>query len=157
MSAGAQRTEEDRQLVCGNAPGTLHVRAVKRILIIFLAYAGLVAVFESVFGYFQPETGKTLTLTTTASDGTASDRVLARLVSSGHLYVSAHHWPRAWYNRALQNPKVQVTMDGEKGDYLAVPVTGEEHDRVDEDNRTVIHFRVLMGFAPRSILRLDRR
>ena len=75
----------------------------------------------------------------------------------GQLYVSAHHWPRAWYNRALKNPKVQVTVDGEKKNYLAVPITGEEHVRVVADNRIGIHYRILMGFAPRSLLRLDPR
>ena len=28
---------------------------------------------------------------------------------------------RAWYRRALENPSVEVTMDGVRGDYLAVP------------------------------------
>jgi len=34
----------------------------------------------------------------------------------------------------LENPEVQVTLDGENGDYRAVPVTGAEHDRVDREN-----------------------
>ncbi len=133
------------------------MKAAKRIAIFFLAYAGFVVAFESVMGYLQPQREGTLVFTTTAADGTSSDRVLAQLESDGQLYVSAHHWPRAWYNRALKNPKVQVTVDGEKKNYLAVPVTGEEHVRVDADNRIGIHYRILMGFAPRSLLRLDPR
>ncbi len=133
------------------------MKVAKRIAIFFLAYVGFVAAFESVMGYLQPETGETLILATTAADGTSSDRVLAHLESAGQLYVSAHHWPRAWYNRALENPKVQVTIDGETKNYLAVPATGEEHDRVDGDNGIGLQYRILMGFAPRSILRLDPR
>ncbi len=133
------------------------MKAAKRIAIFFLAYAGFVVAFESLMGYLQPQPEATLVFTTTAADGTSSDRVLAHLESDGQLYVSAHHWPRAWYNRALENPEVQVTVDCEKKNYLAVPVTGEEHDRVDRDNSIGIHFRILMGFAPRSILRLDPR
>ncbi len=133
------------------------MKAAKRIAIFFLAYAGFVAAFESTMGYLQPQREGTLVFTTTAADGTSSDRVLAQLESDGQLYVSAHHWPRAWYNRALENPEVQVTVDGVKKSYLAVPVTGKEYDRVDRDNSIGIHFRILMGFAPRSLLRLDPR
>ena len=94
---------------------------------------------------------------TTAADGAANDRVLSPLKSNGQLYVAANHWPRAWYNRALENPNVQVTLDGEKGDYLAVPVTGEEHDRVNGDNSAGMMFRILTGFPPRYFVRLDPR
>jgi hypothetical protein len=52
---------------------------------------------------------------------------------------------------------VQVTLDGETGDYRAVPVTGAEHDRVDGDNRLGAVFRILTGFPPRYFLRLDPR
>ena len=36
-------------------------------------------------------------------------------------FVAANHWPRAWYKQALENPSVQVTVDGGKRTYLAVP------------------------------------
>ncbi len=133
------------------------MKVAKRIAIFFLAYVAFVALFESTTGYLQPQPEYTLVFTTTAADGTSSDRVLASLESDGKLYVSAHHWPRAWYNRALSNPEVQVTADGETKNYLAVPIEGEEFDRVERDNHIGLHFRILMGFAPRSILRLDPR
>ena len=133
------------------------MKAAKRIAIFFLAYAGFVAVFESVTGYLQRESENTLIFTTTAADGVSIDRVLAHLESDGQLYVSAHHWPRAWYNRALEDPKVQVTLDGEKGNYVAVPVTGDEHDRVNDENRHHIMFRIVTGFPPRYFVRLDPR
>jgi len=55
-------------------------------------------------------------VTTTDAGGTSYDRVVARLDSEGQLYVARNHWPRAWYDRALDNAEVQVTIDGESGD-----------------------------------------
>ena len=138
-------------------PSNRWVKTVKIIAISFLVYAGLVAAFESMLGYFQPAGGSTLVITTTDEDGTTNDRVLARLESSGQLYVAANHWPRAWYRQALENPSVQVAVDGESGAYLAVPVTDEEHDRVQRDNDTGIVFRIMTGFPPRYFVRLDPR
>ncbi len=133
------------------------MKAVKLIAILFLVYVGIVIAFESLIGYFQPADETTLVITTTAEDGTPNDRVLARLESNDQLYVAANHWPRAWYNRALKNSNVQVTLDGERGDYLAVPVTAEEHDLVDGDNSLGMMFRILTGFPPRYFVRLDPR
>ncbi len=133
------------------------MKAAKLIAILLLVYVGVVTAFESLIGYYQPAGETTLVITTTAEDGTPNDRVLSRLESNGQLYVSANHWPRAWYNRALKNPKVQVTLDGEKGNYLAVPATEEEHDRVNGENRHGIVFRMLTGFPPRYFVRLDPR
>ncbi|MCZ6571177.1 MAG: nitroreductase/quinone reductase family protein [Deltaproteobacteria bacterium] len=133
------------------------MKAVKRIAILVLVYVGIVIAFESLIGYFQPAGETTLVITTTAEDRTPSDRVLSRLESNGQLYVAANHWPRAWYQRALENPNVKVTLAGEKGDYLAVPVTGEEHARVNGDNSTGMMFRILTGFPPRYFVRLDPR
>lgn len=133
------------------------MKAAKIIVIVALVYVGVIAAFESLIGYFQPAAGSTLIITTFDEDGTAHDRVVSRLESDGKLYVAANHWPRAWYNRALENPEVQVTLDGEKNDYRAVPVTGVEHDRVDADNSLGVVFRILTGFPPRYFVRLDPR
>ncbi len=133
------------------------MKAAKLIAISFLVYVGIVVTFESSIGYFQPAGETTLVITTTAEDGTPHDRVLSRLESDGQLYVAANHWPRAWYNRALKNPKVQVTLEGEKEDYLAVPVSEEEHDRVNSENSHGVMFRILTGFPPRYFVRLDPR
>ncbi|MFQ5998923.1 MAG: nitroreductase/quinone reductase family protein [Candidatus Bathyarchaeia archaeon] len=133
------------------------MKAVKLIAILFLVYIGIIVAFESLLGYFQPAGQGTLVITTTDEDGTPNDRVLTRLESNGQLYVAANHWPRAWYNRALENPNVQVTLDGQKATYLAVPVTDEEHDRVNSDNSLGLVFRILTGFPPRYFVRLDPR
>ena len=133
------------------------MKAVKVIGILVLVYVGIIVAFESMLGIFQPGGGGTVVITTTDEDGNTNDRVLAGLESDGQLYVAANHWPRAWYRQALENPSVQVTVDGERGPYLAVPVTDEEHDRVNRDNGTGIVFRILTGFPPRYFVRLDPR
>src|SRR6266436_8304862 len=109
--------------------------ALKIIAIAVLAYVAIVVAFESLLGFTQPTAGSTLVITTFDKDGTPHDRVVSRLETDGHLYVAANHWPRSWYHRALQNPEVQATVDGKKGAYRAVPVTGMEHDRVESEHR----------------------
>ena len=131
------------------------MKAIKIAAIVVLVYVGIVVAFESLIGYFQPAGGSTMVITTFDEDGTSHDRVVSRLESDGKLYVAANHWPRAWYSRALENPKVQITGDGAKSEYRAVPIEGAEHDRVDSDNSLGPIFRVLTGFAPRYFVRLD--
>jgi hypothetical protein len=133
------------------------MKAVKWIVIALVAYVGIVVLFESLIGYFQPASEATLVITTTEVGGETDDRVVSRLESGGKLYVAANHWPRAWYARALENPDVEVTLDGPKGPYLAVPVTGAEHDRVNDEHALPLPFRILTGFPPRYLLRLDPR
>ena len=129
----------------------------KWISVLFILYVGIVVAFESMLGYFQPVAGTSLVITTTEADGTTHDRVVQRLNSDDRLYVSANHWPRAWYRRALEQPNVQVTLDGDTGDYRVVPITGPEHERVDAEHRHGIVFRILTGFPPRRLVRLDPR
>ena len=133
------------------------MKALKIVVIGVLVYVGIVVAFESLIGTLQPTAGTTLVITTFDAEGTPHDRVVSRLASDGKLYVAANHWPRAWYRRALAKPEVQATIDGEKRDYLAVPVTGAEHDRVNSDNSLGLGFRILTGFPPRYFLRLDPR
>ena len=133
------------------------MKLVKIAAIVVLVYVGIVTAFESLIGFLQPASGSTLVITTLDADGSPHDRVVSRLESEGTLYVAANHWPRAWYNHALERPEVQVTLDGEKRDYRAVPVTGEEHDRIERENRHGIVFKLLTGFPPRYFLRLEPR
>ena len=133
------------------------MKALKIVVIVALVYLGIVIAFESLIGYFQPTAGSTLVITTFDTDGASHDRVVSRLESGGQLYVAANHWPRAWYDRALASPDVQATLDGEKRDYRAVPITGVEHDRVDSENSHAVVFRILTGFPPRTLLRLESR
>ena len=133
------------------------MRALKIVGIALMVYLAIVVAFESLIGVLQPASDSTLVITTFDSDGTPHDRVLSRLESDGKLYVAANHWPRAWYQRALENPGVQVTLGAKKGGYRAVPVKGAEHGRVDDDNRLPWVFRILTGFPPRYFIRLDPR
>ncbi len=133
------------------------MKALMVVGIVVLVYVGIVVAFESLIGYFQPTAGSTLVITTFDGDGTPHDRVVSRLESDGQLYVAANHWPLAWYKRALENPEMQITLDGEKADYRAVPVTGMEHDRVDGENGLPVVFRILTGFPPRYFVRMDPR
>ncbi len=133
------------------------MRAARIISIVVLVYVGIVAVFESLLGYAQPTPQGTIVVTTKDADGTTHDRVVSRLESNGQVYVAVNHWPRAWYRRALANPELSVTSDGESAAYLAIPVGGDEGNRVNSDNPTGIVFRFLTGFPPRRFVRLDPR
>ena len=127
-------------------------------------YAAFVVVFEAYYlGMRQPKLEATgipmLVLTTTDASGQSDARRLARLPADGKLYVSAHHWTRGWYHRALANPAVQVELDGAAADYIAVPVpaASAEFKRVVEKYPIPVRANLLMGFPllPRRILRLD--
>jgi len=132
------------------------VRILKIVVIVAFVYVGIVVAFESLIGILQPASESTLVIRTFDED-CPHDRVVSRLESGGQLYVAANHWPRDWYERALENPELEVVGDGETGSYLAVAVTGAEHEQVSEDNGLPVFFRVLTGFPPRYFLRLDPR
>lgn len=133
------------------------MKLVKLLAILALVYVAIVVAFESLIGYFQPEGGDTLTITTVDGDGEASERVLSSLDYDGRLYVAANHWPRQWYREALANPEVEVTRDGNRGEYLAVGVEGAEHDAVDAAHPLGAVVRFLTGFPPRYFVRLEPR
>lgn len=132
------------------------MKILQRIVIgIVIAYVLIVGIFETTLGYSQPQFGGTLVLTTTNENGESFDRVLSSLSANDKLYVRVNHWPRMWYFRTLDNPKVRVDIEGETNDYLAVDIEGEEYDLVQKENPAGIAFRILTGFPPRHILRLD--
>jgi len=131
------------------------MRVVKIVAILLLVYVGIVVAFESLIGYFQPQDTNTMVITTQDGSGNAKQRVVARLDVDGKLYVAANHWPRRWYHEVLAHPQVQVTSGGTTGAYVAVPVTGEEKDRVEAQHSLGPVIRFLTGFPPRRIVRLD--
>ena len=134
-----------------------YAKAIRLTVILVLAYAAIVILFESLLGFFQPQAGDTQLITTYAADGTPHERVVARLESDGVLYVAANHWPRAWYRHVLDDPRMRVTHEGETREYRVVPVPGgsEEYRRVDNEHSLPLPFRVLTGFPPRRLVRLD--
>ena len=131
--------------------------AIRISVIVLLAYVGVVVVFESLLGFFQPAGEGTMVITTTDAGGSSYDRVVAQLETDGQLYVARNHWPRAWYDRAVENRELHATIDGERGDYLVVPVSGVEYERVNAEHGLGLVFRLLTGFPTRHILRLDPR
>ena len=133
------------------------MKAIKIVAVLLFVYVGIVVLFESLLGYFQPANQSTLVITTTAEDGTTSERVLARLEYNGALYVATNHWPRSWYTKTLTHPEVHITSASEDGDYLAIPVTGAEHDSVNNANALGTGFRILTGFPARYFFRLEPR
>lgn len=133
------------------------MKVVKILAVLFIVYVGIVVAFESLIGYFQPEGQDTLTITTFDGNGDPHERVLSRIDLDDELYVAANHWPRAWYNQALDNPNVQVALDGEPQPYLAVPVSDEEEDRLHEERGLGPLVRFLTGFPPRYFVRLEPR
>ena len=131
------------------------MKAIKWLVGIVLVYAGLVAAFETFLGYTQPTNEGTLVITTTNGAGEQKDRVLSKIRIDDTLYVAVNHWPRGWYRHTLENPEVQVAVDGSKGDYRAVEVQGEERERVIIARPIGLFFKVLTGFPPRRFIRLD--
>ncbi len=137
------------------------MRVLKWIGVVLGAYVGLVFAFEVLYlGWYQPRLERLpipmLVITTTDDSGESRARRVARLDTDGKIYVSAHHWPRAWYRRAVENPDVLVELDGVESDFVAVPVEGAEFERVAAEFPLPLPIRFLMGFPPpREILRLD--
>ncbi len=137
------------------------MKVLKWVGVIVAVYAGFVVAFETLYlGWYQPKLQSTgipmLVITTTDDSGVSDERRLARLETEGKVYVSAHHWPRGWYSRAIENPNVRVEIDGAVADYVAVPAKGEEFERVAAEHPLPLPIRFLMGFPPpRDILRLD--
>ena len=120
----------------------MHHRVIANLSLWILAaaYAGCMTAVAA----FQPENigGETIVLTTTDADGESHERVLSPIDHDGQLFVAANHWPRAWYHRALENPDVSVTRNGETTDYRAVPVSEDERERLLDES----------GFAGRLLL-----
>ena len=133
------------------------MKLVKIISIVFIVYVALVATFESLLGYYQPSSPSSVIIITSDDDGKKYRRVLSRLDSNGQLYVARNHWPRAWHRRALNNPEVEVVVDGAKANYVAVPVSKVERRQLSEAHSRGLVFQFMTGFPPRYFIRLDSR
>ena len=134
------------------------MKIAKILVILMFVYVGIVVTFESLIGYFQPADQSTLVITTVSADGVMNDRVLSRIDSQGQLFVATNHWPRAWYNEALENPNVGIVLqDSDKVPHLAVPATDEEHNRVNTEHKLPFLIKFLTGFPPRYFFRLEPR
>ena len=130
-------------------------KGIKLILILLAVYVGIVVLFEFSLGFFQPESGNTIVIETFDAEGNGYTRVVSLLTSASNEYVAVNHWPRAWYRRLEETPRIGVTRDGGQTIFGARMVSGAEHDRVQADNPTPFAFRFLTGFSPRYFVRLD--
>lgn len=137
------------------------MRALKWLGIAAAIYAVAVLLFDGVYislnqAKLEGTSIPMLFITTTDESGETDRRQLARFEKDGKLYVSAHHWWRGWYHRAVANPAVKIEIEGVAGDYVAVPIDGEEFEQIAQGFRIGFLPRLLMGFPPpRDILRLD--
>jgi hypothetical protein len=137
------------------------MEALKWAGVVLVVYAAFVVAFETLYlGWYQPKLARTgipmLVITTTDDSGVSSPQRVARFQTDGKPYISAHHWTRAWHSRAIENPNVRIEIDGVAASYVAVPVEGEEFERVAAEHPIPLPVRFLMGFPPpREILRLD--
>ena len=131
------------------------MKAVKILAVLVLVYVAVVIAFESGLGYFQPQNADTLVMISNDAEGNEYNRVLSRIESDNKIYVSVNHWPRAWYYRVLDNPDVKITYGSATTDAVAIPITGAEFESVNADRALPLVFRVLTGFPPRRILRLE--
>ena len=130
------------------------MKALKWVGAIVAVYVAFVVAFETLFlGLYQPKLGSSgipmLVITTTDDSDVSRERRLARFETDGKLYVSAHHWPRGWHSRALENPNVRVDIDGVVANYIAAVVKGEEFERVAADEVLVFGaaFDQIVDFA----------
>tara|TARA_B110000467_G_C18028683_1_gene319555 strand:+ start:134 stop:601 length:468 start_codon:yes stop_codon:yes gene_type:complete len=125
--------------------------------VLFLAYVGSIVWFEARLGYNQPQGGTSLVIATFSGDNERHERVLRLEQVDGNNYIAANHWPRAWYNQAIDNPNVEVKLPGEDSfvNYSAVPLEGGEEENIREVYSFGFEFRFRTGFPPRYFLRLD--
>ncbi|TDI95102.1 MAG: DUF385 domain-containing protein [Deltaproteobacteria bacterium] len=135
----------------------MHHRAIATLGLCVLAAAHTGCM--TAVAAFQPKNigGPTIVIATTGADGKSHERVLSPIDDDGQLFLAANHWPRAWYHRALENPNVRVTRDGETTDYRAIPVSEHERERLLDEYGFPLVAYVFTGFAPRQFLRLEPR
>ncbi len=135
-------------------------RSVQFLFTILAAiYIGSVINYEVNLGRNQPMRGNSIIIATYDDENERHERVLSLREMDSVMYVSANHWPRAWYRQALANPNVEVKLANADGyaNFTAVPLEGSEDERVRERFRPGLRSQLRMGFAPREYLRLDPR
>ena len=79
--------------------------------------------------------------------GEAQTRKVAGFKTDERLYLSVHHWPRGWYQRALSHPDVVAELDGIAARYIAVQVQGEAFERVSQRHPLPLSIIFFDGFS----------
>lgn len=130
-------------------------KTIRIIVLFFVLYVGVVAMFESMLGYFQPENQQSLVMTTyDVGSGEAHNRVLSRIEHDAQLFVAVNHWPRQWYYRLLENNQVQVRYEDISGAFTATKVDGADEAALRQARPLGLGFRILTGFPPRYFVEL---
>lgn len=130
-------------------------KTIRIIVLFFVLYVGVVAMFESMLGYFQPENQQSLVMTTyDVGSGEAHNRVLSRIEHDAQLFVAVNHWPRQWYYRLLENNQVQVRYEDINGAFTATKVDGADEAALRQARPLGLGFRILTGFPPRYFVEL---
>jgi hypothetical protein len=127
------------------------------VAVLLVIYIGQVVAFEVRLGVNQPENQSTIVIATYNSAGERSERVLRLVEVDGEAYVAANHWPRAWYQQALENPQIEVDFGDGFEPYTAVALEGEDDARIRAIYTVGFGFKFRTGFPPRYFLRLDPR
>jgi hypothetical protein len=129
------------------------------IVALLLLYVGYVVRFEINLGVNQPQGSTSLVIATFNDDNERHERVLRLEQIEGSNYIAANHWPRSWYNQALDNPHIEVKMPGTDSfePYTAVSLEGAEEEKIRGIYSFGFEFRFRTGFPPRYFLRLEPR
>ena len=127
--------------------------------VFFLGYVASVVWFEVQLGVNQPQGSTSIVIATFNDDNEGHERVVRLEQIDGNFYIAANHWPRSWYNQALDNPNLEVKMPGEDTfvTYMAVPLEGAEEEHIAEIYSFGFEFRFRTGFPARYFLRLDEQ
>ena len=90
--------------------------------------------YEVNLGRNQPIRGNSIIIASYDDQYARHERVLSLRQLGNEPYVSANHWPRAWYRQALENPNVEVKLASADDfmKYTAVPREGIKDERVKE-------------------------
>ena len=119
------------------------------------AYVLIVLATEALVWRVQPSMEGAITLVIQTGAGSHIQRTVYGHTYDGKLYVSSNHWFRSWYRAALANPKIAVGDESQTQPYTVHAVLGEEHARVLQSYDMGFFLRLLCGFAPRKLLRLE--
>lgn len=139
------------------------MKIVRILAIVLGVYVVLGLLLDGAIGYFQPQSGSTVVLRTYDGRNQAQDTVLGLRQDKDQLWVESGHWFRGWYNRVLENPKVELVQGDKVTPYTAVPVNTPEAvelmTRLMGKGQGYGYWvgRIMLLFAPIKPVRLDPR
>jgi hypothetical protein len=141
------------------------MKALRVAAIGLVGFVVLALALDLYVGLRQPEVGgRECVLRTTDEAGNVHETRLALIEDHGTLWVQSGHHFRGWYERVLENPEVEVVLDGEAHPFRAVPLDTPEARahviRLLKQRAGPVRFyaiRTLLLFAEIKPVRLDPR